>query len=205
MTPDRTRRAAHRPLFWRATHPGACFGTCVKTRSALLRATLALAVWLLASLAHAQAPAAPAPVVQAMLQGPAMDGTPFSLSTLRGRVVLVMFWSTGCAVCRDKMPELRQNAAGWRAQPFDLVLVSTDRRQQDLIDYERILTRTLPASQRFVQLWAGAPGFRETLGVPALSAAVQPTTFLIDKAGKVVERYSGRIPPEAWDRIADLL
>jgi glutathione peroxidase-family protein len=29
--------------------------------------------------------------------------------------------------------------------------------------------------------------------------------YLIDKSGKVVEQYSGRIPPEAWDRIADML
>ena len=29
--------------------------------------------------------------------------------------------------------------------------------------------------------------------------------YLLDKTGKVVARYTGRIPPEAWDKIADLL
>lgn len=28
---------------------------------------------------------------------------------------------------------------------------------------------------------------------------------LLDKTGKVVEPYVGRIPPQAWDKIADLL
>lgn len=170
-------------------------------------ALLALLGCLLAGAVRAQAPP-PAPLpaaAPAVLQGPTVDGAPFSLAALKGRVVLVMFWSTGCAVCRDKMPELRQNALGWRGQPFDLVMVSTDRRQQDLIDYERILAATVPVSQRFIQLWNGAPGYRDTLGGTALAGPSLPTAFLLDKSGRVVERYSGRIPAEAWDRIADLL
>jgi thiol-disulfide isomerase/thioredoxin len=170
-------------------------------------ALLALLGCLLAGAVRAQAPP-PAPwpaAAPAVLQGPTVDGAPFSLAALKGRVVLVMFWSTGCAVCRDKMPELRQNALGWRGQPFDLVMVSTDRRQQDLIDYERILAATVPVSQRFIQLWNGAPGYRDTLGGTALAGPSLPTAFLLDKSGRVVERYSGRIPAEAWDRIADLL
>jgi hypothetical protein len=31
------------------------------------------------------------------------------------------------------------------------------------------------------------------------------TSKLSSPKGKVLERYVGRIPPEAWDRIADLL
>ena len=28
---------------------------------------------------------------------------------------------------------------------------------------------------------------------------------ILDKTGKIVARYTGRIPAEAWDKIADLL
>lgn len=171
-------------------------------------ALLALLGCLLAGAVRAQAPTpatVPAAAAPAVLLGSTVDGAPFSLAALKGRVVLVMFWSTGCAVCRDKMPELRQNALGWRGQPFDLVMVSTDRRQQDLIDYERILAATVPVPQRFIQLWNGATGYRDTLVGTALAGASLPTAFLLDKSGRVVERYSGRIPAEAWDRIADLL
>jgi thiol-disulfide isomerase/thioredoxin len=69
--------------------------------------------------AFAQVPAAPAvagaPAPAAALtampqiEGKTIEGAPFKLSSLKGKVVLVMFWSTGCAVCRDKMPELRNN------------------------------------------------------------------------------------------------
>jgi thiol-disulfide isomerase/thioredoxin len=154
---------------------------------------LAAAAFFSMESAHAQ----PAPAVE----GRTVEGKPFQLSSLKGKVVLVMLWSTGCAVCRDKMPELRQNYEGWAGKPFELVLVSVDSRRQDLDDYEKIISRTVPVKQRFVQLWAGEAGYRDNLGRPAQL----PAAWLLDKSGKVVERYSGRIPAEAWDRIADLL
>lgn len=135
------------------------------------------------------------------LEGKTIDGKPFKLSMLKGKVVLVMFWSTGCAVCRDKMPELRENYAGWNGKPFELVAVNTDASRQDFVDYERIITSTVPARQRFVQLWTGESGYLDSFG----KHGQLPDAFLIDKTGKLVERYLGRIPPETWDRIADLL
>ena len=56
---------------------------------------------------------------------------------LRGQVVLVFYWSTDCAVCRDKMPELRANLAGWQAATFTLLGVNMDdRSSDDLVRYE---------------------------------------------------------------------
>lgn len=161
---------------------------------------LGMAMFLAAVAAGAQqARAAPAAAPQ--ITGKTLEGKPFQLGSLRGKVVLVMFWSTSCAVCRDKMPELRQNYEGWQGKPFEMVLVSTDKRMRDLDDYEAIISRTVPIKQRFVQLWAGEPGYTDNFGAPGQL----PASFLIDKNGKVVQRYQGRIPPEAWDRIADLM
>lgn len=140
-------------------------------------------------------------VATPQLEGKTIEGNPFKLASLKGKVVLVMFWSTGCAVCRDKMPELRTNYEGWAGKPFELVAVSTDTRVLDLLDYERIISRTVPLKQRFVQLWTGESGYKDNLG----KHGQLPAAFLLDKTGKVVDRYVGRIPPEAWDRIADLL
>jgi len=81
------------------------------------------------------------------------------------------------------------------------VLVSLDRRMQDVADYEKLISHLVPPQQRFIQLWSGEPGYADNLGKPARL----PMSFLIDKTGRVVERYTGRIPAEAWDRIADLL
>jgi len=162
----------------------------------------------LLALAFVSGPAAPlaqalpqAPSLAPAIEGRTLEGQPFRLAGLKGKVVLVMFWSTSCAVCRDKMPELRQNYEGWKGKAFEMVLVSTDRRLQDLQAYEQIISRTVPVQQRFVQLWAGEAGYRDTL-----SAGPQvPAAFLFDKGGRVVERWQGRMPAEAWDRIAELL
>lgn len=147
--------------------------------------------------AMAQAPAKLIP----RLAGQTTDGQPFQLADLRGKVVMVMFWSTDCSVCRDKMPELRKNYAGWRGQPFELVVVSTDRRRADLDSYERIVSATVPLSQRFVQLWQGEPDYSDSF----VKSTALPLTFLIDKSGAIVAEYSGRVPLEAWNRVADLL
>ena len=158
--------------------------------------SLGLLLSLAPSAAQAQTPGdAPA------LSGRTLSAEPFDLATLRGKVVLVLFWSTDCAVCRDKMPELRANAQGWRGKPFELVSVSYDRREQDARDYENLVATMVPASPRFSAIWAGHPAYRSN----ALRPAQLPSAWLLDKSGQRVEVYTGRIPAEAWDRIADLL
>ncbi|WP_341909040.1 TlpA disulfide reductase family protein [Polaromonas sp. YR568] len=166
--------------------------------------------WMAMSGACAQTAARPAataaqaaPQVASLpaIEGKTIEGAPFKLESLKGKVVLVMFWSTNCAVCRDKMPELRSNYQGWTGKPFELVAVNTDTRVQDFLDYERIISATVPLKQRFVQLWTGETGYRDNIG----KHAQLPSALLIDKTGKVVQRYVGRIPPEAWDSIAELL
>jgi peroxiredoxin len=161
---------------------------------------LGIALSLAAAAASAQPAAATAPAAP-QIEGKTIDGKPFRLASLKGKVVLVMFWATSCAVCRDKMPELRQNYEGWQGKPFEMVLVATDKRMRDVDDYEAIISRTVPIKQRFVQLWAGEPGYKDSFGAPGQL----PASFLIDKSGKVVEKYQGRIPAEAWDKIADLM
>lgn len=154
-----------------------------------------LAAWLLgaATLAMAQ------PV--ARIDGRGLDGKPFDLAAQRGKVVMVVFWSTACAVCRDTLPELRANYAGWRGKPFELVVVATDPRRQDVVDYENLLERIVPTTSRFPSLWRAEPGHRDGFGV----VGQLPATFVLDREGRIVERFNGRIPTEAWDRVAELL
>jgi peroxiredoxin len=136
-----------------------------------------------------------------VLRGKTLDGKVFDLQSLRGKVVMVVFWSTDCAVCRDKMPELRANVKGWMGQPFELVSVSTDRQLSNAVAYNQLVNATVPVNQRFTTLWTGEPQYRDSFG----PTGHLPAAFLLDKTGRHVEQYHGRIPPEAWDRIADLL
>jgi cytochrome oxidase Cu insertion factor (SCO1/SenC/PrrC family) len=134
------------------------------------------------------------PVLDLQAQG--ISGERFNIEKIRGKVAIVFFWSTACPVCRDSLPELRANLAGWRNKPFALVTVNVDRRASDWIAYERILSQLQQPPNGLIAL-------RQDEGKPQLTKL--PLTLLIDAQGKIVSRYEGRMAPEAWDAVADLL
>ena len=140
-----------------------------------------------------------------VVTGLTFDKKPFQLSSLKGKVVVLMFWTTDCAVCRDQMPELRENIRGWADKPFELVLVSADKRMSDVDSYNAIVSQAVPVKQRFVQLWSGDSGYKSSVNVAQIPKNQLPLTFVLDKSGKVVASQNGRIPAAWWDFIADLL
>jgi cytochrome oxidase Cu insertion factor (SCO1/SenC/PrrC family) len=139
------------------------------------------------------------------LEGKTLENKDFQLSSLKGKVSLVMFWSTDCPVCRDKMSELRDNVKGWSNKPFELVLVSVDKNVRDVEDYFKYLSQIVPTKQRFTQLWAGNTNYKDNISANQMQLKQLPITYLINKDGKVVAIYNGRIPAQMWDDIAELL
>jgi thiol-disulfide isomerase/thioredoxin len=139
------------------------------------------------------------------LEGKTLANKDFQLSALKGKVTLVMFWSTNCPVCRDQMPELRENIKGWADKPFELVLVSVDKNMKDIDDYFNYLNQIVPTKQRFTQVWAGSANYKDNIDAKQMAPKQLPASYLIDKNGKVVSVFNGRIPAQAWDEIAELL
>ena len=139
------------------------------------------------------------------LEGKTLENKDFQLSSLKGKVSLVMFWSTDCPVCRDKMPELRENVKGWADKPFELVLVSVDKNMKDVEDYFKYLSQIVPSKQRFTHLWSGGANYKDNIGAKQMQLKQLPITYLINKEGKVAAVYNGRIPAQIWDEIAELL
>lgn len=133
--------------------------------------------------------------------GSALDGKAFQLQPGDGRVRVVVLWRTDCAVCLSKMPELRANAQGWKQQPFELLLVNMDRQREDALAYDR-LRRDLSATPGpLISAWLGDVSLP-----PAWKTGGRlPVTLVIDRQGRVAARHEGRVPPEVWDQVADLL
>jgi thiol-disulfide isomerase/thioredoxin len=155
--------------------------------------------------AHPSAMAQPAAPTAIEIKGKTFQGKDFDLSKLQGKVVMVMFWSTQCAVCLNKMSELRANYAAWRDKSFELVLVSQDPKLSDATAYEMAVTKLRPNQPPFVQLWAGEVGYKDNVSSDQWPRTVLPMSYVLDKTGKVVQTFKGRIPADAWDMIADLL
>ena len=123
-------------------------------------------------------------------------GQRLDVASLRKQVVVVFVWSTGCAVCRDSLPELRANAAGWQAKPFTLLAVNVDARAEDWSRYEALVGQTLMPARNWQSLrLEGAAPVGQRL----------PLTLLVDTQGKIIQRFEGRLAPEVWDGVAELL
>ena len=128
----------------------------------------------------------------ALVQGTTAAGAEFDASKLKGKVVMVFYWSAGCGVCLSHMPELRRNLMGWKGKPFELVTVNVDADKANWLAYEQIASKT--QTQPLTAIWSGA-GVTQKL----------PVTLVLDTRGKVVARHEGRIAPEAWDEVAEIL
>ena len=167
----------------------------------LTRSLSALACGGFLAFAQAQVAVAHAPVVEARLRGPTLDGRNYDLAAQRGRVVMVVLWRTDCAVCLNKMPELRANALGWKGKPFDLVTLSVDTRRADADTYDRARRLVASGAGPVWSFWQGDVQW------PAAWAAGArlPVTLVFDTQGVLKARHEGRVPPDVWDEVAELL
>lgn len=129
------------------------------------------------------------------LQASSLSGEAFAAGQLQGRVAVVVYWSTNCAVCRDTLAELRTSLEGWRKKPVAVVQVNVDKNAEDWRSYEQIrnvMNKPLP----------GLLSLRLDAGP---SPARLPLTLVVDAQNRVVRRYEGRVAPEAWNDVAELL
>jgi peroxiredoxin len=153
-------------------------------------------------LAASLAAVAQTPPARPALVGRTTQQAAVDLQQLRGKVVLLFFWSTDCPVCLDKLPELRRNLEGWRGKDFVIVAVSQDRSAADLKAYEQVLDRVAPPNAQMKSVWRRDAAHRDSFGELPLNV---PTTVVLDRDGKVAKQLRGRVPAELWDDIAELV
>ena len=110
-----------------------------------------------------------------------------SPAELRGKYVLLNFWATWCAPCREEMPALDRLQGELGGDRFAVVTVATGRN-------------AIPAIKRFFEeqgvtnlpIWRDPKqDFARAMGVLGL-----PVTVLIDPEGREIARLTG---PAVWD------
>ncbi len=115
-----------------------------------------------------------APVLELEL----IDGTAFNLVDHRGKVVVLNFWASWCAPCREEMPAIDTFYRSHRADGLEVIAVSIDA-PRDLDKVRRIVKNySFAASLAFG---------RQASGYGRLSRV--PVTFVIDRNG--VLRFDG--------------
>lgn len=111
-----------------------------------------------------------------------VSGELVSSSDLRGKVTLVNFWATSCAPCITEMPKFVQMHNQFKDRGFETILVSMD---YDPPNYVKTFTERnkLPFKVAMDTRGEIAKGFGDV--------TITPTTFLVDKKGRIIKSYLG--------------
>jgi thiol-disulfide isomerase/thioredoxin len=138
-------------------------------------------------------PALPRPAPAASLK--TLSGTPASLASMKGKVVLVDFWATWCKPCVETMPELQKLHDKYSSKGFSVVGVSID--EKGARDVEPFL-----AKRKFTYpMLLDQAGNWQKWGVRAI-----PALFLLDKNGQIVRQWTGKADKKEVERaVAELV
>lgn len=112
-----------------------------------------------------------------------MNDQQVSLSKLRGKVVLINFWATWCPPCRREMPSLQRLwlQHGGKTD-LRIVAVNIGENAETVLDF----MGTLEASPTFPIVFDKDSSVLRHWPIKGL-----PTTFLLDRKGRVVYRAIG--------------
>lgn len=115
-----------------------------------------------------------------------------SLAGLRGRAVVVNFWSSSCVPCKEEMPRLQQAAERWAGKHVAVVGI-------DVLD-SRAAARSF-ARAHGVTYELGYDPLGDTIG--PYGVVYTPTTFFVDRRGRIVKRILGPVSGAGLDAQID--
>ncbi|MDO5086479.1 MAG: TlpA disulfide reductase family protein [Comamonadaceae bacterium] len=112
-----------------------------------------------------------------------LDGRTLDTASLRGQVYLVNFWATSCTTCVAEMPEIVATYQRYKNRGYDTVAVAM---QYDPPAYVTRFaqTRALPFKVAVDHDGQAARAWGDV--------QLTPTTYLVDRQGRIVKRYVGR-------------
>lgn len=114
------------------------------------------------------------------------DGAIVKSSSYQGKVLLIEFFATWCPPCRQVIPELIQLQKDYGPKGFSVIGISLDQGGAGLVDkFAQKMEINYPVLLSDSQTPAAFGGI---LGIP--------TSFLVNKEGKVVKRYDGPVKEE---------
>jgi thiol-disulfide isomerase/thioredoxin len=131
-------------------------------------------------LSHSLTRQAPQPAPALKLKD--LDGQPYDLAQLKDKVVLINFWATWCPPCRREMPSMERLSRALQGEPFVVLAVDVGE-DADTIE---AFTGQLDAAPTFPILLDTHSRAMQSWKVRGL-----PTTFLLDRQGRIVASAIG--------------
>ena len=116
------------------------------------------------------------------------NGNPVRLSDFRGKVVLLNFWATWCPPCRVEIPWFIEFQQAYGDRGFLVLGVSMDEdgwnSVKPYMTANGIRYRMVIGDDKLAELYGGV----ESL----------PTTFIIDKSGRIAATHAGLVSKSAY-------
>jgi thiol-disulfide isomerase/thioredoxin len=109
-----------------------------------------------------------------------LDNQEITLSSLTGKVVLLDFWATWCAPCRESIPHLVQLYKTYQANGLEVIGMNVDRGDIDTVRrFAKSLDIPYPITVKTedVEKKYGVTGY--------------PTAVLVDRSGKIRQKFLG--------------
>jgi len=130
-----------------------------------------------------------------------INGKPFTLSGLKGHVVILDFWASWCVPCRQSNPHMLELYKQYRLRGLEMVYVSDDDNNAKA--WHKAVEKDALTGEGFHHVlrglkWdrsKGIAGIDKTNDISVKYAVHSlPTKYLIDKEGKIV----GRVESDEW-------
>lgn len=117
-----------------------------------------------------------------------LTGDPFTLGQLRGQVVLLNFWATWCIPCREEIPVLNAMQHELEGKGLKVVGASLEDTAEGVNAYQKDVRKFE------YQVLVGGDDAKAKFGGTPL-----PTTYLIDRAGRIRQKIIGARDREGWE------
>lgn len=122
-----------------------------------------------------------------------LSGERVSTAQLQGKVYMVNFWATSCTTCVKEMPDMVRTYQQFKDKGLEFFAVAMSYDPPMYVT-NFTETRKLPFKVALDSDGSAAKAFGDV--------QLTPTTFVVDKDGRILKRYVGE--PE-WDSLHKLL